>query len=230
MIRILLTCALAALCSLAGCSDDVPDAGDVARPPSTPLPTVVVSSPTKDGATADPAKVALVVARLANPEGASTPLGEVGVRNFYRLRVRAMGLTSDEATCVADQLALAAGPDVDNFTIADVSREAIGVNPAALSQCLSPNRMAELANTVPDLSRVPAAELRELMVGMGTSGMAAVGLSTAEAACISEATVGPASDADIQRAYAGELQLNQYLPDAVASCLTESRIDELAAP
>jgi hypothetical protein len=222
-------CLLLVPCLLAACSDDHKAAKKPVHTAQTaPTTTVVVNAHTKDGKTADPAEISRVVAKIIDPTAVKRPLGIDGVKTFYRLRLLAMGLTTDEANCTADRLVAAGGPDVGSSTLSDLSKSSVAVDPTALSQCMDPSRLLALSNTAPDFSRVPPQELRQFMIDLGTSGMASVGLSTSEAACVVTTTLAPVTDTNLAQAFEGSIATDQNVPDAVASCLTAARIHELA--
>ncbi len=211
---------------VAGCSDDEPlIRQDVAE--EAPVPSVPISSPTKDGKPADAAQVAAVVARITDVGRADRPVGLDGVRSFYRVQVLAIGLTDAEADCAADRMVAAGGDDLEEATIADLLSGIVGVDATVMTACVAPDRLMAMAETPPDFLSV-APQLRTVMTELSVDGLSAAGLTTDEAACVAAQTITAIPDTQLTEAIGGLGSINSGLPEAVARCLTAARISELA--
>jgi hypothetical protein len=212
---------------LAACSDDEPliEQPDVQ---DAPVPSVPISTPTKDGKPADAAQVAAVVARISDIDQADRPIGIDSARSFFRVQVLAIGLTAAEADCAADRMVAAQGDALADATIDDLLNGTVAVDTTVMTSCVAPERLAALASTPPDFAKV-SSEFRAVMQELSVSGMTNVGLTSDEAACVSERTVAAVPDDQLTEAIGGMGTINSGLPEAVAGCLTAARIEELAA-
>lgn len=215
------------LAIVAACSGDDPLV-EQDGPPSTVAPTVAVSSPTRDGRPADPALVAAVIERLTDPALADAPVGEPTVRRFYATQLLALGLTDTEASCAADALVAAAGPDAARFSMADLMGQAV-VERDALTRCVTADRLSALADQPPDPDRLAPEEVRSLLSDQSVAGLRAAGLTAEEAGCVASATVGALDDAEVQALLGGTGPVPDLLPEAVAGCLTAARLAELGS-
>jgi hypothetical protein len=218
---------LVGLVALGGCSDDEPLITQP-RVEDAPVPSVPVSSPTKDGQPADAAQVAAVVARISDLDRANRPVGIDEARAFFRVQVLALGLTDTEADCAADRMVASGGDAMADATMDDLLSGTVAVDASTMSQCVPPDRLAALAATPPDFTKV-VPQMREVMNQLSVAGMADAGLGTDEAVCVSERTIAAIPDDQLTEAIGGLGTINSGLPEAVAACLTAARIAELAA-
>jgi hypothetical protein len=222
-VRRVVTAMLAgAVLALTGCSHD--DAVLTQKNPPAPTSSVVPGVSTAD--------LDAVVRRLTDPKLARQTLGADLAPTYLRIEMLAIGLTPAEAGCVAANAAKAGGSSLAALSVGDAADTESGLDPSLLLPCVSADRLASLAGGGPSFSRVPAADLRDLLTRLGTKELTAGGLSTDEATCVAEKTVGEVPDDQLPAAMSGAATgpsaVTGDVRTAVQTCLSPERLAELA--
>lgn len=204
-----------------GCSDQRElrdDAATTSRP-------IDVAAPTTEPTT----EIGRVIARLAGVDTGELRLGGEFNARFLAVQFRAVGLEPGEVDCAVAAVVAGATDDFAARAVGSIMSVQM-VTPTVLTGCVSTDRLMDLASggVRPDLSRVPADQLRSVFTSLATGGYLAGGFTEDEAACLATAAVGAASDQELAELTTAVDLSGFGVADALDGCVTPERIAELA--
>ncbi len=205
--------ALTAVVLLGACASD--DEAPVPEPRSVTTTAVPVQG--ADGSEIPAADLDLLSARIE--DNARTARLDATTANQLRtIMLRSIGLSAEQAQCVVGQL-----PPNDDQPVGAITLMS-SIPPAILSACVGG---ALDPNPAPDLSGVPADELRTALSGVLTSVWLESGLTRGEVDCLVAASVSALDDDAIRSLLVSPDPSAGPSRESIGGCLTRSRVDAL---
>jgi hypothetical protein len=202
--------AVFALLVLASCGDGAENSGDE-----------------QNGGDVD--ELSAVESRLLAADLSTVVPGPPLASEFYLVQFTTIGLSPEEAACARDQIIAQLGTVVDTMTLADFTTSEISFDPAAISVCVSAERLQDVVESAPGEEDLDAEGLRGIASSLGSLGFQSAGLTSDEADCVSTALIESVPTEDLVAAFGGFDVAPEGMQDAIADCLTQERISEFAA-
>lgn len=208
---------------IAACGSD-----DETAAPVDTTTTLVISA--ADGAVVPAASVDELVGKLSGAPSQEASLDPEVAKALITVQLRAAGLTDAEAACVASKApAAAAGSSTTRpATAAGAAGGPSGLDPAAISGCVAISRMAQLATAAPNLSKVPPADLRQVLTMISLATLKAAGFTPDESTCVLDKGLADVTDDQLTQLLTGAVPAPQ-MRTGIAACLPAERVRDLAA-